>query len=354
MDEERLMREAISLAVPTRPHPNPRVGRRRARCRRGEWWRGPPTPVRAQPHAEAAGPGRPPGSGRRGGTLVVTLEPCDHTGRTPPCTAAILAVGRVAGAGGGRGPRLPRGGARAGPAAGRRPGGALRDRRPAEAEALDPGYFHHRRTGRPRVTLKAALTLDGQAAAADGTSQWITSAEARADAHRLRAAADAVMVGAGTLAADDPHPDGAPARLRRAPAPAGGGGGAAPAAPGRPPLGAAALWSWPRRPSRCRARSWWCPGPDGVDLGRGLAALGERGLLDLLVEGGPTLAGAAAGGPAWWTGGSSTWAARLRRGPGLPALAGRFATLAAAREVEIVSAGPVGPDLRVEFIVKEH
>ncbi len=68
-----------------------------------------------------------------------------------------------------------------------------------DAEQVDPGYFHHRRTGRPRVTLKMAATLDGQIAAADGTSQWITGDEARADAHRLRAVSDVVIVGAGTL-----------------------------------------------------------------------------------------------------------------------------------------------------------
>ena len=74
----------------------------------------------------------------------------------------------------------------------------------ADVYAADPGYFHHRKTGLPRVTLKYATTLDGQAAAADRTSQWITGPEARADVQRLRARSGAVMTGIGTVLADDP------------------------------------------------------------------------------------------------------------------------------------------------------
>jgi diaminohydroxyphosphoribosylaminopyrimidine deaminase/5-amino-6-(5-phosphoribosylamino)uracil reductase len=303
-----------------------------------------------QPHAEVVALAEA-GERAAGGTLVVTLEPCDHTGRTPPCTATILAAGvarvlvgavdpdyRVAG----RGLARLR-------AAGLEVRSGIAG---AAAEAVDPGYFHHRRTGRPRVTLKAALTLDGQAAAADGTSQWITSPEARADGHRLRAEADAVLVGAGTLAADDP--------LLTVRLPGYDGPQPRPVVvAGRRPLPPGARL-WERRPLVLSpvpldgpGEVVVVPGPDGVDLAAGLAALGERGLLDLLVEGGPTLAGALVRADLVDRG-VFYLAARLAVGRGLPGLAGRFATLAAAREIAIVSAEPVGPDLRVEFVVKEH
>ena len=349
MDEGRLMREAIALATATAPHPNPRVGAlvldasgevvgRGAHAGPGE------------PHAEVVALAA---AGRRaeGGTLVVTLEPCDHTGRTPPCTGAVLAAGvaRVlVGAGdpdqrvAGRGvARLRAGGVevRTGIAA-------------AEAEALDPGYFHHRRTGRPLVTLKAALTLDGQAAGADGTSHWITSEEARADGHRLRAAADAVMVGAGTVAADDPL------LTVRLPGYAGRQPRAVVVAGRRSLPPAARIWErhpivLAPDPADWPGEVLPLPGPDGVDLAAGLTALGERGLLDVLVEGGPTLAGSLlraglVGRGVFYLG------ARLGGGMGVPALRGVFATLAEARPVEIVSAARVGPDVRVEFTVEER
>lgn len=154
-----------------------------------------------------------------GATLYSTLEPCCHHGRTPPCTDAIIESGvatvvigvldpddNVAGAG-----------VAALEAAGIEvvvgPG-----REQVEAQ-LGP-YLHHRRTGRPFVVLKLAATLDGRTAAADGTSQWITGPEARADVHRVRAESDAILVGAGTVRDDDPRltvrgidsPDGLPIR----------------------------------------------------------------------------------------------------------------------------------------------
>ncbi|MGH8875215.1 MAG: bifunctional diaminohydroxyphosphoribosylaminopyrimidine deaminase/5-amino-6-(5-phosphoribosylamino)uracil reductase RibD, partial [Acidimicrobiia bacterium] len=200
MDLE-LMRRAIDLARPNRTHPNPRVGA-----------------VVVAPDGTVVGEGAHPGAGlphaealalaaagdaAAGATLYVTLEPCGHHGRTPPCTETVVASGvrRVVVGVTDPDPRV----AGAGLARLRATGlevtvGVLE----AEVEALDPAYFHHRRTGLPLVTLKAAITLDGQAAAQDGTSQWITGPEARADAHRLRAEADALMVGAGTLRVDDP------------------------------------------------------------------------------------------------------------------------------------------------------
>src|SRR5581483_11094304 len=155
-----------------------------------------------EPHAEVHAL-REAGGRARGGTAYVTLEPCAHQGRTPPCAPALVEAGvrrvvvavldpdeRVAG----RGVDLLR-------AAGIRVDVGVGAE--AAARSLAP-YLHHRRTGRPLCLLKTAASLDGRTAAADGTSQWITGPEARVDAHRLRAESGAVVVGAGTALADGP------------------------------------------------------------------------------------------------------------------------------------------------------
>ena len=147
-----------------------------------------------------------------GGTAVVTLEPCNHHGRTPPCTDALLAAGVAAvvyavadpnpvAAGGAR--RLHDAGVAvtAGVAADEVAAGPLRE------------WIHKQRTGFPHVTWKFATSVDGRSAAADGSSQWITSPAARADLHRRRAACDAIVVGTGTVVVDNPsltarRPDG--------------------------------------------------------------------------------------------------------------------------------------------------
>jgi len=154
------------------------------------------------PHAEIEALRRAEGAAT-GATLYTTLEPCSHTGRTPPCVDAIIDAGvqrvvigiedpddQVAG----------RGASRLRDANIDVTSGVLTD---DIARQLAP-YLTHRRTGRPYVVLKLALTLDGYIAAPDGSSAWITGAAARADAHRLRAESDAVVVGAGTVRADDP------------------------------------------------------------------------------------------------------------------------------------------------------
>lgn len=143
------------------------------------------------------------GSQAQGGTAVVTLEPCNHHGRTPPCVNALLAAGistvvyavadpNPIAAGGAS--RLARSGVEvvSGAETGLVVGGPLRE------------WLHKQRTGRPHITWKYASSIDGRSAAADGSSQWITSEAARADVHRRRAAADAVVVGTGTVFADDP------------------------------------------------------------------------------------------------------------------------------------------------------
>jgi len=139
-------------------------------------------------------------------TLYTTLEPCDHRGRTGPCTEAILAAGvpRVVVSAEDPDPNVSgRGLARLRDAGVEVEVGVLVD---VVAADLEP-YLHQRATGRPLVVVKVAVTLDGRTAAPDGTSQWITGPEARADAHRLRAESDAICVGAGTVRADDPRLD---------------------------------------------------------------------------------------------------------------------------------------------------
>jgi len=146
------------------------------------------------------------GAAARGATAWVTLEPCAHTGRTGPCADALVAAGiaRVVLAVEDPDPHVAgRGIARLRDAGVEVVVGIGAD---AAADQLAP-YLHHRRTGRPWVVLKLAASLDGRTAAPDASSRWITGPEARADAHRLRAESDAIVVGAGTVRADDPALD---------------------------------------------------------------------------------------------------------------------------------------------------
>nr|QBK46613.1 ToxE [Streptomyces hiroshimensis] len=139
----------------------------------------------------------------RGATAVVTLEPCAHQGRTGPCADALLAAGvaRVVYAVPDPVPGHAGGAERLRAAGVEVVGGVLRE----EAERANELWLTATRLGRPCVTWKFGGSLDGRSAAPDGTSRWITGHEARADAHTLRATHDAVLVGSGTLRADDPH-----------------------------------------------------------------------------------------------------------------------------------------------------
>ena len=188
------------------------------------------------PHAEIVALAQA-GERARGGTAVVTLEPCNHTGRTGPCTAG--ADPRRGRPGGDRGAPIPTRSPAGGAAhAARRRG---RGRRPgyarAEAEAGNIAWLTAVRRGRPYVIWKFAATLDGRSAAADGTSMWITSEAARMDVHALRGTVDAIIAGVGTVLADDPRltardlRDGTPGD----PAAAAGGGRLARAYPGGRP-----------------------------------------------------------------------------------------------------------------------
>jgi diaminohydroxyphosphoribosylaminopyrimidine deaminase/5-amino-6-(5-phosphoribosylamino)uracil reductase len=205
--------------------------------------------------------GREPG----GMTLVTTLEPCGHHGRTPPCTQRIIASGvdRVVVGIIDPDPHVAGGGVRALRAAGIEVTVGVGE--PAVEHQLLP-YLHHRRTGRPYVICKLASTLDGASAAPDGSSQWITGEAARRDAHRLRAESDAIAVGAGTVRVDDPAltvrlvdgPD--PRRIVVGTAPSG---------------------------ARVRPCMEWTGNLDDL-----LDQLGSEGVVQLMVEGGPRLAGA--------------------------------------------------------------
>ncbi|MEX2279713.1 MAG: bifunctional diaminohydroxyphosphoribosylaminopyrimidine deaminase/5-amino-6-(5-phosphoribosylamino)uracil reductase RibD [Acidimicrobiia bacterium] len=339
------MRHAISVACRFHPHPNPRVGAVLLSAagdiiaEAGHTGPGNPHAERMLLDAVSSIPDD--------AVLVVTLEPCAHTGRTPPCADAVVASGvrtvvvgsvdpdpRVAG----------RGIARL-----REAGIEVIVGVESEAvEEADPGYFHHRRTGRPMVTLKQATTLDGQLAAADGTSQWITGPEARRNAHRLRAAHDAVLVGAGTVRSDDPRLD---VRLD-------GFDGPQPVpviVAGSRPL-PPDLRLWNRDPIVLASAELMVDGVDViragtggvVDLDAALRQLPDRGILSVLVEGG---AGVAAG--LWNAGlidrGVHYFGAKVAGGTGRGAFDRVFTTLGEAVDVEITSVFRLGADLRVDW-----
>jgi diaminohydroxyphosphoribosylaminopyrimidine deaminase/5-amino-6-(5-phosphoribosylamino)uracil reductase len=287
------------------------------------------------PHAEVAALAAA-GDRARGGTLYVSLEPCAHQGRTPPCTDAIVAAGIRRVVVGIEDPdRLVAG---AGIAALVEAGlevevGVAAD---VVADQLAP-YVCHRLTGRPWVVLKLAATLDGRTAAPDGTSQWLTGEAARADAHRLRSRSDAVLVGAGTVRVDDPSLTVRLPETDRDAVPA-----------DQQPL---------------RVVLGHAPGEAQVlpavelqgDLGQVLDELGRRGIILLLVEGGPTVAHAfhAAGlvdryvlylTPALFGGDD---ALPLFSGPGAP-------TLSALWRGSVRSVTSLDSDLRVELSARQN
>src|SRR5205807_3334755 len=216
------------------------------------------------PHAEVVAL-EAAGGRARGATLVVTLEPCAHSGRTPPCVDAIVSAGVA---------RVVIGVEDPDPQVRGRGIVALREAGievevgvcAEEVRAQLAPYFKHRTTGRPWVVLKLAASVDGRTAAPDGSSQWITGEEARTDAHRLRAESDAVIVGAGTVRADDPS-----LTVRKV--------------EGRDPLRVVLG----KAPPDARVRP--ALEVEG-ELEEVLEELGRRGVLQAVVEGGPTVAGA--------------------------------------------------------------
>ena len=200
--DEHYMSIALKLARKGRYscHPNPAVGCVIVRDDRvaGRGWHR----KAGQPHAEIHALADA-GERASGATLYVTLEPCCHTGRTPPCTGSIIAAGvrRVVMACEDPDPRVSGMGMRALREAGIQvESGVCRE----AARSLNRGYFWRNTTGLPYVTVKIAASLDGKTAMASGESQWITSPPARLDVQRMRAESGAVMTGIGTVLADDP------------------------------------------------------------------------------------------------------------------------------------------------------
>lgn len=297
--DHALMGRALEEAQKGRPSPNPHVGAVIAT---------PDGACIAVGHHERAGGDhaevdalRAAGDRARGATLYCTLEPCNHFGRTPPCTDAILAAGIARVVIGARDPKPHVPGAIAKlEAAGVEVRAGVREE---ETRALVADFARHIETGLPYVILKAAVTLDGRTATRTGDSKWITGEAARAEAHRMRDRADAVLVGAGTVRADDPaltvrHVDGQdPVRV------------VLDTHLGTPPDAAlvrhgssAPTWilHGPGVAAERRA-ALASPGVElievplaggRIDLDAALRELGRRDVVRLLVEGGPTVHGA--------------------------------------------------------------
>jgi len=351
------MQRAIRLAERGRGQasPNPPVGAvvvRDGKVIGQGYHRGPGTAHAEIEALEAAG------EDARGSTLYVTLEPCTHQGRTPPCAPRVIEAGFA---------RVVIGTTDPNPAVDGRGVAALEEAgievetgvRRGEAERLIQTFSKFIRTKRPFVTAKIAVSLDGRVAAADGSSQWITGPTARRDAHRMRASADAVLVGIGTVLRDDPQ---LTVRLR-------GYRGRQPLrvvldSSARTPLDAALLGGEAHSvvfttdkatndaADALRSRGAdvvRVPAREGrVDLAAVLEMLGHRDVTHLLIEGGPTVLGdtverGLADRYVFYI------APKLLGSGGPGAVAALVApTIADARELRVESVRHIGADLKIE------
>ena len=355
--DEAAMRRALELAARGlySTHPNPRVGAVLALDGQivGEGWHERPGEAHAEPNAI-----RSAGERARGATAYVTLEPCSHFGRNPPCTDALLAAGvrRVVYAVGDPNPLVNGGGARRLREAGIAVESGLLER---EAEALNAGFMMRMRHGRPFVRLKSAASLDGRTALANGASKWITSDAARADVQHWRAQSGAVLTSAATVLADNPRLDvriEAPrqplrvildrrrqvTRRARVLAPPGEVLVFAAATKSRSKAGAGEKLGV-ARVERVRTLH------GHLDLKRVLARLAELAVNEVLVESGPRLAGAmlAAGLVDEWL----VYIAPKLLGDRAKPLAtlGRLTNMARAPQFDLLESTQVGPDLRLRL-----
>ncbi|MFF5227660.1 bifunctional diaminohydroxyphosphoribosylaminopyrimidine deaminase/5-amino-6-(5-phosphoribosylamino)uracil reductase RibD [Dactylosporangium sp. NPDC000521] len=290
------------------------------------------------PHAEVSALAAA-GERARGATAYVTLEPCDHTGRTGPCTQALIAAGVARVVVAVRDPNpVAAGGAQT-----LRQAGVQVDEGVERAPAYDAmrGWLTAVGRGTPYVIWKFAATLDGRSAAADGTSKWITSPEARADVHRIRAGVDAIIAGIGTVLADDPQltvrtPEGPAARQPLRVVVEGGS---------RTPPAAKVLDG--------SAPTFVATAPDGgrVDLRGMLRHLYDQGVRTALLEGGPTLAGAFLAEGLVDRVVAYLAPKLLGAGPAALGAAG-ISTIAEALTLDVVDLAAIGPDVRLTATVK--
>ena len=297
--DKRCMRRVLSEARRGHPSPNPHVGA--MVVREGV--------VLSLGHHERAGEAhaevvalRGAGEAARGATLYVSFEPCNHYGRTPPCTEAILKAGIARVVIGCRdpAPHVPGAMERLRDAGLEVVVGVLQE----EAEALIAGFYKHHTRGLPQVTLKAAATLDGSLALRSGHSKWITGEAARKYAHQMRARSDALLVGIGTVLADDPQLTVRALRGRnplrvvldsalRLPLDA----ALVQSAAEVPTLVFHAVDADPEKITALKARGLQCQGVseapgEGLLLSEVLKELGRRNVVELLVEGGAKVHGA--------------------------------------------------------------